>query len=155
MATHYIVLAWRVPGTGKPGGLPSVGSHRVGHNWSDLEAAGREKDLGANLDGAKPGVGWQGPLQRLNNLKICPLSYLWCCKTCTHRRQSGHSHSGQFPRRLEARSEECIALSWSLNKTIYLISLTSTKETQEPLWNSSKLDTPIHLYKEQSDAKGG
>ena len=32
MVTHYSVLAWRIPGTGEPGGLPSVGSHRVGHN---------------------------------------------------------------------------------------------------------------------------
>ena len=32
------VLAWRIPGTGEPGGLPSVGSHRVGHDWSDLAA---------------------------------------------------------------------------------------------------------------------
>ena len=32
MATHSSVLAWRVPGTGEPGGLPSVGSHRVGHD---------------------------------------------------------------------------------------------------------------------------
>ena len=39
MATHSGVLAWRIPGTGKPGGLPSMGSHRVGHNWSDLAAA--------------------------------------------------------------------------------------------------------------------
>ena len=39
MATHSSVLAWRIPGTGKPGGLPSMGSHRVGHDWSDLEAA--------------------------------------------------------------------------------------------------------------------
>ena len=39
MATHSNVLAWRIPGTGEPGGLPSVGSHRVGHNWSDLAAA--------------------------------------------------------------------------------------------------------------------
>ena len=31
-ATHSSVLAWRVPGTGKPGGLPSMGSHRVGHD---------------------------------------------------------------------------------------------------------------------------
>ena len=38
MPTHYSVLAWRVPGTGEPGGLPSMGSHRVGHNWSDLAA---------------------------------------------------------------------------------------------------------------------
>ena len=39
MATHSSVLAWRFPGTGKPGGLPSMGSHRVGHDWSDLAAA--------------------------------------------------------------------------------------------------------------------
>ena len=32
MATHFSVLAWRIPGTGEPGGLPSVGSHRVGHD---------------------------------------------------------------------------------------------------------------------------
>ena len=32
MATHSSVLAWRIPGTGEPGGLPSVGSHRVRHN---------------------------------------------------------------------------------------------------------------------------
>ena len=38
MATHSSVLAWRIPGTGKPDGLLSVGSHRVGHDWSDLAA---------------------------------------------------------------------------------------------------------------------
>ena len=39
MATHSSVLAWRIPGKGEPGGLPSLGSHRVGHDWSDLAAA--------------------------------------------------------------------------------------------------------------------
>ena len=39
MTTHSSVLAWRIPGTGKPCGLPSMGSHRVGHDWSDLAAA--------------------------------------------------------------------------------------------------------------------
>ena len=39
MATHSSVLAWRIPGTGDPGGLPSLGSHRVRHNWSDLAAS--------------------------------------------------------------------------------------------------------------------
>ena len=39
MATHSSVLAWRIPGTGEPGGLPSMGSHRVGHDWSDLATA--------------------------------------------------------------------------------------------------------------------
>ena len=36
MATHSSVLAWRIPGTGEPGGLLSMGSHRVGHDLSDL-----------------------------------------------------------------------------------------------------------------------
>ena len=39
MATHFSTLAWKIPGTAEPGGLPSMGSHRVGHNWSDLAAA--------------------------------------------------------------------------------------------------------------------
>ena len=36
MATHSSVLAWKIPGTGEPGGLPSMGSHRLRHDWSDL-----------------------------------------------------------------------------------------------------------------------
>ena len=39
MATHPSVLAWRIPGTAEPGGLPSTGKHRVGHDSSDLAAA--------------------------------------------------------------------------------------------------------------------
>ena len=45
MATHSSVLAWRIPGTGEPGGLLSMGSHRVGHDWSDLAAAAAAADL--------------------------------------------------------------------------------------------------------------
>ena len=39
LATHSNILAWRIPGMGEPGGLLSMGSHRVGHYWSDLAAA--------------------------------------------------------------------------------------------------------------------
>ena len=42
MATHSSVLAWRIPGTGEPGGLPSMESYRVGHDWSDLAAVAVE-----------------------------------------------------------------------------------------------------------------
>ena len=42
MATHSSVLAWRIPGTGEPAGLLSMGSHRVGHDWSNLAAAGQK-----------------------------------------------------------------------------------------------------------------
>ena len=39
MAAHSSILAWRIPGTEEPGGLPSMGSHRVEHDWRDLAAA--------------------------------------------------------------------------------------------------------------------
>ena len=49
MAPHSSTLAWRIPGTGEPGGLPSMGLHRVGHDRSDLAAASaayiKEHDL--------------------------------------------------------------------------------------------------------------
>ena len=45
MATHSSVLAWRIPGTGEPGGLLSMESYRVGHDWSDLAAAAAAVDF--------------------------------------------------------------------------------------------------------------
>ena len=42
MATQSSVLAWKIPGTGEPGGLPSMGLHRVRHDWSELAAAAAE-----------------------------------------------------------------------------------------------------------------
>jgi len=57
MAPHSSVLAWRIPGTEEPGGLPSMGSHRVGHDRRDLAAAAaaavylqREERGGGELD---------------------------------------------------------------------------------------------------------
>ena len=49
MATHSSVLAWRIPGTGEPSGLPSMGSHRVRHDWRDLTAAaGKNTAVGSH-----------------------------------------------------------------------------------------------------------
>ena len=45
MAAHSSVLAWRIPGTGKPGGLPSMGSPRVRYDWSDLAAAAAAREF--------------------------------------------------------------------------------------------------------------
>ena len=45
MAPHSSTLAWRLPGTGEPGGLPPLGSHRVGHYWGDLAAAAASPHL--------------------------------------------------------------------------------------------------------------
>ena len=49
MASHSSVLAWRIPGMGEPGGLPSLGSHRVGHDWSDLAAAAAAEQITQNF----------------------------------------------------------------------------------------------------------
>ena len=75
MATHSSVLAWRIPGTGEPDGLPSLGLHRVGHDWSDLAAAAATPvdgfpfsyRAGANCTGFILWTGGKGP--------ICN----WCC----------------------------------------------------------------------------
>ena len=48
MATHSSVLAWRIPGTAEPGGLPSMGSHRVGHDGGNLAAATAAKFCGVS-----------------------------------------------------------------------------------------------------------
>ena len=48
MATHSSVLAWRIPGMGEPGGLPSMGSHRDRHDWSDLAAAAAKRNQRSN-----------------------------------------------------------------------------------------------------------
>ena len=71
MATHSSVLAWRIPGTGEPGGRPSMGSHRVGHDWSDLAAAwsNDEETPGKNLNKINPEVQWS---QRICS-RITPL----------------------------------------------------------------------------------
>ena len=80
MAPHSSVLAWRIPGTGEPGGLPSVGSNRVGHDWSDLAAAvshlinslgfpgssdSKESTCNAEDPGSVPGSGRSPPEEEM------------------------------------------------------------------------------------------
>ena len=72
MATHCSVLAWRIPGTGEPGGLPSMGSHRVGHDWSDLAVAVAGKDIDMPLTSRpqptfQSRFHWDRPLVLSNN----------------------------------------------------------------------------------------
>ena len=67
MATHSSVLASRIPWTGEPDGLLSMGSHRVGHDWSDLAAA--EWPLGAR---------WNIIIKFLINSRVLPLTILLC-----------------------------------------------------------------------------
>ena len=66
MATHSSVLAWRIPWTEKPGRLQSMGSHRVGHDWSDLAAAAVPSEI--------PVWKWSTPTTRMIVFKLSMLN---------------------------------------------------------------------------------
>ena len=68
MATYASVLAWRIPGTGEPGGLPSLGSHRVRHDWSDLAAAAAVSEGSGNMGLKTPHFHWNIITKRLPSL---------------------------------------------------------------------------------------
>ena len=75
MATYSSVLAWRIPGTGEPSGLPSMGLHRVGHDWSDLAAAAAalEKEMATHssvLAWRIPGMGEPGGLPSMGSHRV-------------------------------------------------------------------------------------
>ena len=68
MATHSSVLAWRIPGTAEPHGLPFMGSHRVGHDWSYLAAVAAEYIIrNAGLEEAQAGIKIVG--RNINNVR--------------------------------------------------------------------------------------
>ena len=70
MATHSSVLAWRIPGIGEPGGQPSMGSHRVGHDWSDLAVAASHISISVKISILVNG---------LMILIVETVYYLWIC----------------------------------------------------------------------------
>ena len=74
MATHSSILAWRIPGRGEPGGLPSMGSHRVGHDWSDLVCMhALEKEMATQssiLAWRIPGMGEPGGLPSMRSHRV-------------------------------------------------------------------------------------
>ena len=77
MATHSSVLAWRIPEMGEPVGLPSMGSHRVGHDWSDLAAVAvcPKSHLGTGIDRKWNIYQWWGWKQILlsSSFQVFPL----------------------------------------------------------------------------------
>ena len=82
MATHSSVLAWRIPGTGEPVGLPSVGSHRVRHDWSNLAAAAAaakyEAPMSSSVFSLFKGV-VQLAFHLCYRLKTLLMNALWYC----------------------------------------------------------------------------
>ena len=142
MATHSSVLAWRIPETGKPGGLSSLGSHRVGHDWSDLAAAAAENGVIYNFNLFKvieacfmPSI-WSimvnkpGLLEKKKNNSLsvlvahqrrkCPWSYWSVGKFCMNTSQDslqltffyGFLPSTWMPRRRTESLDYCTVLNY-------------------------------------------
>ena len=114
MATHSSVLAWRIPGTGDPGGLPSVGSHRVRHERSDLAAPSSQSITPSPFPlGTHTYVFYVSLLQTRN----FELLYLIMCMCILQSRQTvrdtmAHSPPGfSVHRLLQARILEWVASS--------------------------------------------
>ena len=82
MATHSSVLAWRIPGMVEPGGLPSMGSHRVGHDWSDLAAAAAAAAVHKNVQNNLKVQFWN----RFINL----LPKSWLCTDAKQKYRDGY-----------------------------------------------------------------
>ena len=75
--THSDVLAWRIQGTGEPGGLPSMGSHRIWHDWSDLAAAAAAYCIGVFLYGLLDSVWASLVAQWLKHLPPVWETWVW------------------------------------------------------------------------------
>ena len=108
MATHSSVLAWRIPGTGEPGGLPSMGLHRIGHYWSDLAAAS------ANPYCLKRGQTWffpklehcqfPGAVREWSQQELAGSCPFWCCHMQTaHLAPSDLTFCGEL-------AKQCLSL---------------------------------------------
>ena len=103
MATHSSVLAWRIPGMVEPDGLPSMGSHRVGHDWSDLAAAAQSVGSQRKSDTTEHGAQYQrkltspGTPHRLSAHRSEQAS-LVCLQRSRGRRWQHAKHGGLWAR---------------------------------------------------------
>ena len=138
MATCSSVLAWRIPRMGEPGGLPSLGSHRVGHDWSNLAAAAEVLHCFFMVDyyykckSRKSRNTW-------SNRQIWPWSTEWSrakAKRVLPREHTGHSKH-PLPRTQEKTLHMDIT-RWSTPKSDWVYSL---QPKMEKLYTVSKNKT--------------
>ena len=124
MATHSSVLAWRIPGTGESGGLPSMGSHRVGHGCSDL-AADSTQYIHVCVDWYVHTWTWpDGQFQNQTDYILC--SRRWrSCKGSSKTRQGadcGSDHElliAKFRLKLKKRGKTTRPFRYDLNQIPY------------------------------------
>ena len=123
METHSSILAWRIPGTVEPGGLPSVGLHRVGHHWSDL---------------AVVGVSFWGFPWWLSGKE----------SACGCRRHRFDPWSGKIP-----HAEKQPSLCTNTESALKSPGATSTEPTSSNYWNRSALEPVLRTRRSHRNEK--
>ena len=106
MATHSSILAWRIPGMREHGGLPSMQSHRVGHDWSDLAvaAAGCQDEWTGGSSKKLASTGGEG------------MSRLWCCP----KYHFSHKHWARYPETTMSQSWCQSSVTDTCNPTVHM-----------------------------------
>ena len=98
MATHSSILAWRIPGTEEPGALPSMGSHRIRHHWSDLAAAAVSlQDLKTSSYAMTQSRGWTAIQRGVAALRLPVSGRVRHCLTYAHGNLPSFPHVGLWP----------------------------------------------------------
>ena len=112
MATHSSVLAWRIARTVEPDGLPSTGSHRVGHDWSNLATAAAAELTVTNLKHSLYATCCSGcPLLVLPHLILTPISRN---KYCKHHFTDGAKRGGAKGGVLGGRPVQVVLSVWTI-----------------------------------------
>ena len=154
MATHSGVLAWRIPGTEEPGGLPSIGSHRVGLDWSDLAAVAAtvEKEMAAHssvLAWRIPGTEELGRLQSQSQR----VRHDWSNLACMHMHEYLICSTHTMLSRLSKSSHPSHLFQTLLPPILVGYQLTACSYTSA-VWPSVRcyqlfvsLPSPIHMLK--------
>ena len=119
MATHSRIFAWRIPGTREPGGLPSIGSHRVRHDWSNSTSSSNETLLQSTGNSAQRSVvTWMGRESKREGIYVYVYVYVYSlaqsCPTLSDCSPPGFSVHGIF----QARILEWVAISYSRGSSL-------------------------------------
>ena len=119
MATHSSVLAWRIPGTGEPGGLPSMGSHRVRHDWSNFAVAAAAAAVGGKL---LYSVGLVSAIQGESAITIHRSPSSWAPLSSLHPSPLGHQQSQAGLPALCRDFRHYLFYTWWCTSTLFLCS---------------------------------
>ena len=137
MATHSSVLAWRIPGTGEAGGLPSMGSHREGHDWSDLTAAAADwsQEVPSNP-----------VILQTRTLKSREMTWLAQANGLTHQRSQGNPGS-TTPGRRPSGSAPTPILFWQVSRRAFQGTVTPVHCVHPGcIWSTSGTSDTVDLH---------